>query len=307
MTKEKYEEEIQKLVDEFCSLSKDTIDYSAKRETIRNKLLTILCYYYNLIYNKPFSKYYGDIAFVIVNCLKSYRKERGTPFLHYLNTSLHHEISKQKKESYSHGLKVSQKITRLRSQLFKLADTKQIATDDTEKLLKLALTIGISKADFEKVIKYENIKFAHDKTNKDGTVQDRFDNIKSTDTAPEYLLEKKLELSANKEKRYKQLKFIDEAFSQKQDRVKKYLSKLLTLKLYNDLLNAKYNLSIPINFSFVDTKFFDELEEHRKNKTRFPTQEDIAKSLNRDKTDASRTLNSFFKKIKKDINKLSTL
>ena len=99
------------------------------------------------------------------------------------------------------------------------------------------------------------------------------------------------------------LRLIDAAFAASQDRTKPYLSALLTHRVLCELDAAKVD-SIAIVEILHNARFSD--TEHGRTLIRlffeaesFPTQEDIAKQFGKDKTDASRTISIFIKKLQK--------
>ena len=99
------------------------------------------------------------------------------------------------------------------------------------------------------------------------------------------------------------LQRIDAVFTALQDRTKLYLSALLTHRVLCELDAAKVDSTVIAevlrNARFSDTehgrtliRLFFEAED-------IPTQEDIAKQFGKDKTDASRTISVFIKKLQK--------
>ena len=103
------------------------------------------------------------------------------------------------------------------------------------------------------------------------------------------------------------LQTVDAAFTASQNHIKPYLSALLTHRILCELDAAKIDretiADILSNTTFAST-------EHGKKLIRlffatkiFPTQEDIAAQFDKDKTDASRTIRVFVKKIQKTVNR----
>ena len=99
------------------------------------------------------------------------------------------------------------------------------------------------------------------------------------------------------------IRLIDAAFTTAQDRTKPYLSALLTHRVLCELDAAKVGSTV-IDVVLRNARFSD--TEHGRTLIRlffeaksFPTQEDIAAQFGKDKTDASRTISSFIKKLQK--------
>lgn len=99
------------------------------------------------------------------------------------------------------------------------------------------------------------------------------------------------------------LRLIDAAFATTQDRTKPYLSALLTHRVLCELDAAKVDNTVIAlvlrNVRFSDTEHGRTLIRLFFEAKSFPTQEDIAKQFGKDKTDASRTISSFIKKLQK--------
>ena len=99
------------------------------------------------------------------------------------------------------------------------------------------------------------------------------------------------------------LRLIDAAFATTQDRTKQYLSALLTHRVLCELDAAKVDNTVIAlvlrNVRFSDTEHGRTLIRLFFEAKSFPTQEDIAKQFGKDKTDASRTISSFIKKLQK--------
>jgi len=88
-----------------------------------------------------------------------------------------------------------------------------------------------------------------------------------------------------------------------QDRTKPYLSALLTHRVLCELDAAKVDSTVIAvvlrNVRFSDTEHGRTLIRLFFEAKSFPTQEDIAKQFGKDKTDASRTISIFIKKLQK--------
>lgn len=99
------------------------------------------------------------------------------------------------------------------------------------------------------------------------------------------------------------LQAIDAAFTAAQDRTKPYLSALLTHRILCELDAAKIDretiVGILSNITFAGTEHGKKLVQLFFESKTFPTQEDIAAQFDKDKTDASRTISVFIKKLQK--------
>ena len=99
------------------------------------------------------------------------------------------------------------------------------------------------------------------------------------------------------------LQLIDAAFAASQERTKPYLSALLTHRVLCELDAAKVDSTVIVvvlrNARFSDTEHGRTLIRLFFEAKSFPTQEDIAAQFGKDKSDASRTISSFIKKLQK--------
>jgi hypothetical protein len=86
----------------------------------------------------------------------------------------------------------------------------------------------------------------------------------------------------------------DDVFKNKQERVKPYLSKLISREYFEDIVRflGKY--------SFVDVEMVKSVLFHKET---LPSQKDIAEMFGRHEADASRTINNFKKEVKEKLVK----
>jgi len=99
------------------------------------------------------------------------------------------------------------------------------------------------------------------------------------------------------------LQTVDAAFTASQNHIKPYLSALLTHRVLCELDAAKVDSAVIVevlrNARFSDTEHGRTLIRLFFEAEAFPTQEDIAAQFGKDKTDASRTISVFIKKLQK--------
>lgn len=303
-TKENFEAEIKYLADEFFSIPKEDNSLISKRNTLKEKLWIALWMYYKEIQYTGY-EYDGEILAEkysdVINCtiaktMEAYKIEKETPFLHYVNAAVKNEISRERQKDYLHGLKVPQKIFRQWKLLVHLAHVRGIDDSDLNKMRQLGVTLGIPKNVLEQVLKFGKIKITGDSITVDGKKINVFDTVQSNIRNPEVELEKKEDTQTV----FRRFKIIDEFFGKKQERVKPYLSALLTLLLFYDLATLNTQLNTKPKFSFVDIALYDELQEIQIKGGSNPTQQDIALRFGKMKSDASRTLKNFLEEVKKN-------
>lgn len=306
--KENFESEIKYLADEFFSISKEDNNLASKRNTLKEKLWIALWRYYKEIQYTGYEyddeiiaeKYSDVINSTIAKTMEAYKIEKEAPFLHYVNAAVKNEISRERQKNYLHGLKVPQKILRQWKLLVHLAHSSGIDIRDINKMRELGSMLSYSKNVLEQVLDFGKVTIYSDIITIDGKERSVFDQLKSDIGNPENELEKTEELEAVLHR----FTIMDNFFRKKQERVKKYLSALLTLKFYSDLVILTKMNGRKEEFAFVDIELYVELEEIEFKGITLPSQQDIASLFGRDKTDASRTLNEFLKEIEEKVSTL---
>lgn len=305
--KENFEAEIKYLADEFFSISKEDNNLASKRNTLKEKLWIALWRYYKEIQYTGYEyddeiiaeKYSDVINSTIAKTMEAYKIEKEAPFLHYVNAAVKNEISRERQKNYLHGLKVPQKILRQWKLLLQLAHSRGIDSRDINKMRELGSMLGYSKNVLEQVLDFGKVTICSDIITIDGKERSVFDQLKSDIGNPEKEFEKQEDKNQEIKTAFHQFRIIDEIFKKKQKRVKKYLSALLTLKFYPDLVILTKMNGRKQDFAFIDFELYADLEEVEVKGGSLPSQQDIASRFGRDKTDASRTLNEFLKELKK--------
>lgn len=305
--KKDIETEISNLAKEFFAISNCDNTLVVKRDTLKGKLWVAMWLYYKDVQYTGYEydgeitaeKYSDVINSTIAKAIEAYKVEKETPFLHYVNAAVKNEISRERQKDYLHGLKVPQKIFRQWKLLVHLAHVRGIDDSDINKMRELGVTLGIPKNVLEQVLEFGKVKICSDIITIDGKEGSVFDQLKSDIGNPEKEFEKQEDKNQETKTAFHQFRIIDEIFKKKQKRVKKYLSALLTLKFYPDLIILTKMNGSKQEFAFIDFELYADLEEIEVKGGSNPSQQDIASRFGRDKTDASRTLNEFLKELKK--------
>jgi hypothetical protein len=84
---------------------------------------------------------------------------------------------------------------------------------------------------------------------------------------------------------------INNVFKEKQERVKPYLRKLFTLELLKIRTSIE---NLPRGYECIDYDFFDKYS----NELEIPSQKTVAADFGKDESDASRTIHTFYEKLK---------
>ncbi|UTC63749.1 hypothetical protein E4O00_07300 [Treponema sp. OMZ 788] len=306
--KENFEAEIKYLADEFFSIPKEDNSIASKRNTLKGKLWIALWRYYKEIqYTRvehdgeiTAEKYSNVINTTIAKVMEAYKIEKETPFLHYVNAAVKNEISQERQKNYLHGLKVPQKIFRQWNKLEQIAQSRGIDSSNIQKMRELGFMLHYSEDILEQVLDFGKVKIILGTITRDGKEGSVFDGLESDMSNPEKEFEKKEVIETS----VYQFRIIDEIFKKKQERVKKYLSALLTFEFFSALDALNKMIGQKQNFSFVDLELYAELEEIEVKGFKVPAKQDIAARFKRDKTDASRTLKNFLKEIEEKVSTL---
>jgi hypothetical protein len=92
---------------------------------------------------------------------------------------------------------------------------------------------------------------------------------------------------------------IERVFCKKQERVKQYLSALITAKHYDEILRFGFKK----RYAFV---YMPIIKDAMKNRGHAPSQKGVAEYFNKKEADASRTLNKFFKEVAVEIKEMQS-
>ena len=300
-----YEVRIQQAAEDFFHLNKDDEACYAARDAKKGQLWIALWNYYKILYGRRetdgeriYSVYSGVINECIGKCIEGYKPDAGKPFLHYINATVKYEIARERKKTKLKGLKIPLKISQLWNNIISLAQARGYDVFDTEKLFQIGKLLGKSEKEIRQAIDFGLTKITPDISVINGTEISALASCTSDIGNPECDYESLLEI----QERIKQFTVINECFKVKQERIKPYLSALLTREFYPALDSLVKMSGTQVDFLFVDAVLFDELRDVCTAGEKFPSQQDIAKRFNRVKTDASRMLNTFLKEIRKKVS-----
>lgn len=302
MTKQESECKIENLARSFFAIAKDDENLVNAREKLRTKFITELYKYCrDFQYAKrdkngysDTEKYSCEIFTAIISCIKSF-DINGSPFLNFFNKAVSHEIKKgRKSEREDHGgIKIPVRIKSdaeiLRKEIGNMADQKEVLAAGK----RLGWTEDRTQAAYD-VCRIQVI--SENTINSDGKEVSNFDAA----AAKQYFQ------CGSQENRFFQnaenirfLQNIEDEFLKKQKRIQEYLAALLTRYFTSKKSEKKYGINllnidaeILRRFKFVNGDLLQEICENPRLK-----RQEIASRFKRDKTDASRTLREFLKKI----------
>jgi len=229
-------------------------------------------------------------------CIKSYKAECGA-FLNYFNVALKKSLFVQKaKEEISEtrsGLTLDQKTDRI---IRRIVQYTKICGEDHDKsglVNKIADALNIQQEKVTQAIATNRDIFVQSGNaptiNKDGKEGELFDFIADKTSSPDKALIDELSVQMH-------IKAIDSVFRRQQDRIKPLLSKLLTARLLKDLGDIQLIEKVISGISFINKQLYTCYKEDRT----VPTAREIAESYGVMEASASRTLNTFIEKIKRN-------
>lgn len=306
-TRQEYEAKIEQLSREFFNLPSEE-SCSVLRMTLRNKLWVEIWNYckYSQYVRKENSgesraeKYSGIINETIYKCFELFNPGKGTFFTSYLNAAISKEISREQQRENLCGMNVPSRIRNLWRQLQNLSEYQGISGSNAAEIMKLGISIGIPEKDIENAITWGKTVIISDIVrNSDGEEYSLFNSCKCVIDTKEDILDTIFE--TYNEKTHEIFVLVDDLFRDRQERIKPYLSALLTLKFFDFLVDLENHLKI--RYIFIDQFLYNELKECLKAGILYPSQQDIAKRFKKDKTDASRTTAKFLKEVQNAIDR----
>jgi hypothetical protein len=245
---------------------------------------------------KDFHKIGYEIVLSAKACIKSYKAECGA-FLNYFNTALKKTISAQKaKEEISEtrgGITLDQKTDQIIRYIIEYAKICGGEPDESGFIKKIAEVLNIPREKVAEAIAINRDIFVQSGSSpvmkKDGKTGELFDFIADKSGSPNDALTDEESIKMN-------LQVIDVEFKKQQDREKPLLSRLLTAQILKALGDIQLIEKVISGVSFIDRQIYSGYKENRT----VPTAREIAESFGKMEASASRTINVFKKKIKKN-------
>jgi DNA-directed RNA polymerase specialized sigma subunit len=294
--KARYEAEISDLFSRYAEVSGNGMD--TLRKTILYQLINAAAEYIFKCVPIPNKEEYGEEIFITIhNCVASFNPDKGVDFEHYLVASIKNNLSKNAVRHHYfknyQGLGISTKtITKIKKVLYQ----KQLFMESgkntgfEEMLQWIAKNLGLTPKAVKKYLVKSNL---FNRENPYNQYRDNFYEYQDFDSLnPEELIIKAESLQET-------LDAFNEAFNKTQDRVKPYLSRLISAKYYEYFEAVISPRQLPQTYPFFD---YEAITAWRTGKES-PTQKDIAREWGRTEQDASRTIGKFEKKVQKKLKK----
>lgn len=247
--RDKYESLIRNSI--LFSLDKEKQAVAYKREAL--KLVEYLYLYLMAINSSKYGEYGLEITQTAHRCINSYSPENGE-FLNYFNSAMSKEYKKAyvlKNQSEQHaGVHIPEREQRLIHKFIKLTESRGIYEYTDEIVKNISDATGISEERVKEcIVAYQNSFGISDVyVNSDNEEASLFDLI-----AYDRQTDKEVEEKENAETL---LQHIDEVFSKRQERQKTLLSKLLTAKIAQSIIDTPEMFGNLKKCSFYDQEVF---------------------------------------------------
>lgn len=288
-------EEYENLINNSPLFEIDKESSPALYKSERYNFLTLLTDYYRLyIYpNKPLETYSMTLMDTSIECIKYYDKSKGE-FLHLFNSSMKRDlhIAKAKEiiEEKRQGIRVSNEDDKLIRKIIALANSKGLDIYDITIQQKISKVLNLELSRLQELLRINDdaVAVSSTVTNDDGDEVELFDLQSSHEKTAEAKL-------ADESAFITLVERIDDVFTTVQDRQKKFLSMLLTVKIIKacdeDLDKAKNVLT---GKELFNKEVFDYYKKHGE----LPTAKQIGKILGVSEQSLSRTYKNFKEKLK---------
>ena len=288
-------EEYENLINNSPLFEIDKESSPALYKSERYNFLTLLTDYYRLyIYpNKSLDSYSMTLMETAMECIKYYDKNKGE-FLHLFNSSMKRDlhIAKAKEiiEEKRQGIRVSNEDDKLIRKIIALANSKGLDIYDITIQQKISKVLNMELSRLQELLRINDdaVAVSSTVTNDDGDEVELFDLQSSHEKTAEAKL-------ADESAFITLVERIDDVFTTVQDRQKKFLSMLLTVKIIKacdeDLDKAKNVLT---GKELFNKEVFDYYKKHGE----LPTAKQIGLLCGVSEQSLSRTYKNFKEKLK---------
>jgi DNA-directed RNA polymerase specialized sigma subunit len=291
-----YEAEISDLFSRYAEASGGGTE--VLRKTILYRLINAAAeYIFKCVPIQNKEEYGEEIFTTINNCIASFNAGKGSNFVHYLRASIKNNLARSAARNHDfekyQGLGVSTKtIVKIRKVLYQ----KQLFMESgknagfEEMVRWIAKNLGLTPQGVKKYLDRANLLNTKNPYNHN---QDDFYEY------PDLNALKPEEKIFKMEFLGKTIDAFTEVFGKTQNRIKPYLSRLISAKYYAYFEDAAAPQHLPEKYPFFD---YDAIAAWQ-TKKETPTQKEIAQEWGRTEQDASRTIGRFEKKVQKKLGK----
>lgn len=293
-TKEEYENLINS--SRLFDIDKETNAVLYKTEWRRFTVLLVEYYSKFVLYGKSLDSYSMELMDTATECVKHYSVSKGIPFLHYFAVSLKKTMLKSKAkaaiDARRGGISISDSDDRMLRKMLKYAQSQGKDLNDVNVQISMSKGLGIELEKIKEMIdlNINSVVVQEVQKNDDGEDVSIFDTIASKELTPE---EKWERIDDAKQI----LKTLSIAYEELQERTKPIIRKLITVYLIKAIEDKDAIKDYFDKLVYID----DEIVETYLKEDALPTAKEIATSFGVTEASASRTLNNFLEKIRKNV------
>jgi DNA-directed RNA polymerase specialized sigma subunit len=295
-SKVQYEAEISDLFSRYAEAS--GCGTEVLRKTLLYRLINAGAEYIFKYVPIPNKEEYGEEIFTTIhNCILSFNADKGANFVHYLRASIKNNLARSVAQNHDfekyQGLGISTKtIIKIRKVLYQkqlFMESKKNAGFE-EMVQWIAKNLGLTPQGVKKYLDKSNLLATG---NPSPNNQDDFYEYPDLNSlSPEKIVFRMEFLQET-------LDAFTEVFGKTQNRIKPYLSRLISAKYYAYFEAVAAPQQLQEKYPFFDYEAITAWHTGKET----PAQKDIAREWGRTEQDASRTIGRFEKKIQKKLRK----
>ena len=309
------EDKINKIVTSLFSLKKSDDFDESEYKTLFTKLSDLIWRWAKITFGQKIENASIEIMECIKRSLSSF-KEGENEYVKYISASLKIEIEKANRKnqlSERELIRIPEKKRKRINQIFKYAEGYGKSLESNSDLKKIASVFNLSDFDLKELLQWKH---------QAGVLQDcvisNDDNeislIESQISSQSFLFNPEAvflnkEINKNIENRIKDfLSLVDEVFVQEKEKTenqkksKQYVGALITRQIIEELSKIPSINQTKICRMLDKKRFTDQTVLELFKQEKLISQQEIAAWYNKDKTDASRKVNTFLQKLQENLS-----
>lgn len=312
------EDKINKIITSLFTLKKSDDFDESEYKTLFTKLSDLIWRWAKITFGQKIENASIEIMECIKRSLSSF-KEGENEYVKYISASLKIEIEKANRKnqlSERELIRIPEKKRIRIKQIFKYAEGYGKSLESNSDLKKIASVFNLSDFDLKELLQWKH---------QAGVLQDcvisndrnEFSLIESQISSQSFLFNPEAvffnkEINKNIENRINDfLSLIDEVFVQEKEKTenqkksKQYVGALITRQIMEDLSKIHSIDQIKICRMLDKKRFTDQTVLELFKQEKLISQQEIAAWYNKDKTDASRKVNTFLQKLQENLSTIA--
>ena len=303
MDKRKLEQNIERTAKEIFAIPKEDYNSSCDFLSLKTKLSGYIWQWAELTWKTQRIK---NCSCEIMECVnRSLSSYKGSPenFIKYISVAVKNEIERANKKAADKDalqIEIPEKKRRIIKYIIRYTEDSRLSLNDVNVKSRICKAFNISPDDFTELMMMYRLSFVKRDVNdycdendiflfKAATI---FDHKNYNDTETDAIQADELN---------RVLDAIECVFLDLQERIKPYLSALITRQLLQEMEIVGIEIESALGYlskrNFSLTPEALRVKESFCSEDNYPTQQEVATWFGRDKSDASRTLRGFLKKL----------